>query len=191
MQDVKSGYLKYEDDLLKGFAVTYDSLDTSGEYFDKDTEFGFEKSTEIPLFYHHGMNGFIKKSKIGKINVRKTDEGLFFEAELDKRRKYIQEIQKLAKTQEGLGVSSGAVPHLIERERTNKGVYLKQWIIGEVSLTPTPAESLNVVKSLKKDRVLKAKEYYLKNKSLLNEIDEEPNNDYKDIIKMLNINNYL
>jgi HK97 family phage major capsid protein len=44
-----------------------------------------------------------------------------------------------------MGISSGAAGHLVERVKTNGGNFIAQWPIGEVSLTPTPAEPRNVV----------------------------------------------
>src|SRR5690606_17542093 len=44
---------------------------------------------------------------------------------------------------------SGALSHLVEREPAGKAAFIKSWFVGEVSLTPTPAEPRNSVVSLK------------------------------------------
>jgi hypothetical protein len=58
-------------------------------------------------------------------------------------------IQELAKSGK-LGYSSGATGHMVERKKMADGRYeITRWPIGEASLTPTPAEPMNMVKSLK------------------------------------------
>jgi hypothetical protein len=58
-------------------------------------------------------------------------------------------IQELAKSGK-LGYSSGATGHMVERKKMSDGRYeITRWPIGEASLTPTPAEPMNMVKSLK------------------------------------------
>jgi hypothetical protein len=64
----------------------------------------------------------------------------------DQYQKMIQELAKSGK----LGYSSGATGHMVERKKMSDGRYeITRWPIGEASLTPTPAEPMNMVKSLK------------------------------------------
>jgi len=64
----------------------------------------------------------------------------------DSYQKMIQELAKSGK----LGYSSGATGHMVERKKMADGRYeITRWPIGEASLTPTPAEPMNMVKSLK------------------------------------------
>jgi hypothetical protein len=160
MEYLKSGDLKVVDNVLSGYLVRFTSekdTDLDGEYFDKNTEFGFEKTTERPVFFHHGNNKHVKKIQIGNSKLTKTDDGIFIEAILKERSGYEQAILQLGKKSK-LGWSSGAVPNLIERD----GKYIKQWIIGEASVTHTPAEYRNITKSVNADKVQKAIDYILR-----------------------------
>jgi hypothetical protein len=160
MEYLKSADLKVVDNVLSGYLVRFTSAkdtDLDGEYFDKSTEFGFDKTTERPVFFHHGNNKHVKKVQIGNGKLTKTDDGIFIEAVLKERSGYEQAILQLGKKSK-LGWSSGAVPNLIERS----GNYIKQWIIGEASVTHTPAEYRNITKSYEANKLQKAINYILK-----------------------------
>ncbi len=74
---------------------------------------------------------------IGVIDTLKTDAtGVWAEAQLDLRKRYVRTVQKLVR--KGiLGWSSGSLPHLVEVADDG---HIKRWPIVEGSLTPTPAE---------------------------------------------------
>ncbi len=71
------------------------------------------------------------------------DDGIDVEIELDRRNKYVGDVMKLVKSG-ALGLSTGALSHLVVRD----GGEVKRWVVGEISLTPTPAEprTLSAVK---------------------------------------------
>jgi hypothetical protein len=56
-------------------------------------------------------------------------------------------IAKLCK-QGKMGYSSGAAGHMVERKSVGKASEITRWCIAEASITPTPAEYRNSVKSL-------------------------------------------
>jgi len=60
------------------------------------------------------------------------------------REDYEKAIEEMVRRKK-MGISSGAAGHLVERVKTEGGNFISQWPIGEVSLTPTPAEPRNVV----------------------------------------------
>lgn len=124
---------------------TADQPDLQGEYFTPETDFGLEWYTERPLIYHHGLDATVKAQPIGRIDTLKLDDvGLWMEAQLDQRNQYVQAILKLIE-RGALGLSSGAVPHLVEVVAGQ----IKKWVIIEGSATPTPAEPRTALSSLK------------------------------------------
>lgn len=123
-----------------GYLVVWGSpaqKDLQGEYFTPQTELGLDWYAQRPVLYHHGLDGNMQATVIGVIDTLKMDDtGLWAEAQLDMRKRYVQTVQKLV--ERGiLGWSSGSLPHLAEV--TDDG-WIKRWPIVEGSLTPTPAE---------------------------------------------------
>lgn len=121
--------------ILKGKGIVFGGRDVVGDYFTADTDFGpLENKINMPVFYDHSLNGI--KSSIGTLKAWiPTDDGIEVEIELDKRHKYIDKIMQLVK-KGALGLSTGALSHLVIRDNGE----LKRWIVGEISLTATPAE---------------------------------------------------
>ena len=116
--------------------------DLEGDYFTPDTFFG--ENTKATVVYHHGMDAKMGARRLGTGELKRDDAGLWMEAQLkmrDEYEKYIAEMVKQGK----LGYSSGAVGHLVERTPTGKANRIDTWIIGEASITPTPAEPRNIV----------------------------------------------
>jgi len=120
---------------LSGLGVVYGGEDLTGDRFSKDTDFGATRSfVGMPVYYDHALGGI--KSQIGTVKVwAPNDEGIDVQIELDRRHKYASDVMKLAESG-ALGLSTGALPHLVERVNGE----IKRWVVGEISLTPTPAE---------------------------------------------------
>jgi len=120
---------------LSGRGVVYGGEDLTGDRFSKDTDFGATRSfVGMPVYYDHALGGI--KSQIGTVKVwTPNDQGIDVQIELDRRHKYAADVMKLAESG-ALGLSTGALPHLVERV----GGEIKRWVVGEISLTPTPAE---------------------------------------------------
>ena len=192
--------LTINDNIIKGYAVVFDSVDLQNEYFTKNTFLGVEENSKTILMYNHGLDETLKRVPIGTtIKYAIDDYGLSFEAELkalnpnlwkelqiDDNQKYLEAIKDMIKGGH-LGVSSGAVGHSVIKSNNE----IKQWLIGELSLTPTPAEPKTFIKSdvidntietnlntqieAKAGRVLSQKNYdRLKTiKTIIDEIDSE------------------
>ena len=111
--------------------------DLEGEYFTPETELGLDWYPRRPVLYHHGLDEAVGSAVIGVIDKLKADAvGLWAEAQLDLRHKYINAVRRLVK-RGVLGWSSGSLPHLVEVAGDGR---IKRWPIVEGSLTPTPAE---------------------------------------------------
>jgi phage head maturation protease len=138
---------------VRGYLVRFGGQDLEGDYFTKNTDFGRPMSpgVRVPmnLYYHHGQDKTIGKSRIGLGFITMDDKGLWYESQVEMADQYQKMIQELAKSGK-LGYSSGATGHMVERKKMSDGRYeITRWPIGEASLTPTPAEPMNMVKSLK------------------------------------------
>lgn len=138
---------------VRGYLVRFGGQDLEGDYFTPQTDFGrpMKSGDRVPmnLYYHHGQDRTIGKSRIGTGYITMDDKGLWYEAQIEMADEYQKMIADLAKSGK-LGYSSGATGHMVERKKSADGRYeITRWPIGEASLTPTPAEPMNMVKSLK------------------------------------------
>jgi phage head maturation protease len=147
---IKSDRLGY----VKGYLVRFGdtkTADLEGDYFTQSTDYGFpmESGKRVPLnvYYHHGMDAQVGKKSIGTGYIKMDDTGLWYEAQLDLADEYGSMIAKLCK-QGKMGFSSGAAAHLVERKSMGGAAEITRWPIAEASITPTPAEYRNSVKSL-------------------------------------------
>ena len=129
-----------EGDRIGGYLVLYGSpamKDLQGEYFTNETELGLDWYDTRPVLYHHGLDGAIKAEVIGEIDTLRQDEvGIWAEAQLNIRKKYVKAIKKMIE-QGVLQWSSGSLPHLVVKSADG---FIRQWPIVEGSLTPAPAE---------------------------------------------------
>ena len=147
---IKSDRLGY----VKGYLVRFGdtkTADLEGDYFTKSTDYGFpiEAGKRVPLnvYYHHGMDAQVGKKSIGTGYIKMDDTGLWYEAQLDLADEYGSMIAKLCK-QGKMGFSSGAAAHMVERKSMGTAAEITRWPIAEASITPTPAEYRNSVKTL-------------------------------------------
>lgn len=136
---------------VSGYLVRFGSpndTDLENDYFTKSTDFGVDlsngKEAGIGLYYNHGMDSKIKTNKIGYAQIKMDDKGIWLRGQLDMADEYSKMIYEMAKMGK-LGLSSGAASHMVERERMGKSFEIKRWPVAEASLTPTPAESRNMV----------------------------------------------
>ena len=126
---------------------TDEDPDLTGEYFDKDTDYG--DLSQVDVYYQHGMDTKIGKRKLGRGTLALDDVGVWIEAQLNLRDEYEKAVYALAERGK-LGWSSGTAGHLIDREQKGNAQYIKAWPLGlDASLTPTPAEPRNTAISLK------------------------------------------
>jgi phage head maturation protease len=147
---IKSDRLGY----VKGYLVRFGDAkvtDLEGDYFTAKTDYGFPlmegKRVPLNVYYHHGMDSTVGKKSIGSGFIKMDAEGLWYEAQLDMADEYGKMIAKLCK-QGKMGFSSGAAAHMVERKSMGGATEIVRWPIAEASITPTPAEFRNSVKSL-------------------------------------------
>lgn len=123
-----------------GYLIVWGSpaqRDLHGEYFTPQTELAIDWFDRRPLLYHHGLDGELKAALIGVIDTLRADDiGLWAEAQLDLRQRYVQAVRRLIE-RGVLGWSSGSLPHLVE---VGADGAIRRWPVIEGSLTPTPAE---------------------------------------------------
>lgn len=128
------------DGRIGGYLVVWGSpqqRDLHGEYFTPQTDLGLDWYDRRPVLYHHGQDATLDAALIGAIDRLQPDDiGVWAEAQLDLRDRYVQIIHNMI-AQGTLGWSSGSLPHLVQVEANGR---IKRWIIVEGSLTPTPAE---------------------------------------------------
>lgn len=120
---------------IRGRGIVYGGRDLQGDTFTAQTDLGDSRSmVGLPVYYDHALGTM--RGQIGTVKAWiPEDDGIDVEIELDRNNKYIQQILQLVKKGK-MGLSTGALSHLVER----KSGELKRWIVGEISLTPTPAE---------------------------------------------------
>ncbi len=121
--------------LIAGYGIVFGGSDLAGEQFTAHTDFGLLRAVRgMPVHYDHAQR--MLRQRIGQVQAVQLDAtGLFFTVELDRHAAYLETILELIE-RGALGFSTGALAHLIERQQHT----ITRWIIGELSLTPTPAE---------------------------------------------------
>ena len=139
------------DGKVRGYLVRFGGEDLVGDYFTPQTDFGRPlvkgAGFALNLYYHHGADPLIGKTCIGTGVVKMDDKGLWMESQIDLANEYGAMVAKLGKRAQ-LGYSSGEAGHLVERKAVGSRQEITRWCIGEASITPTPCEPLNTVKSM-------------------------------------------
>lgn len=129
-----------------GYLVLFsdeDTPDLDGDFFTKDTDFGFEpgERKKTPVWFNHRAPVKTKdgktvavREKIGEGYLSIDSKGVLIDAILYEREQYEEAL-------EALGWSSGTAGHLVNREPRKKSYFVKTWLLGlDASLTPRPAE---------------------------------------------------
>lgn len=137
-----------------GYLVVFDTHDASNlkDKFTAATDFDIENGDRRSVYYNHGLDGTIKRTRLGSATLQIKDAGVWIEGEIKKRSDYLKtHAEKIADgIKNGVfGLSSGAPAHLVEREKCSGGHEVKMWPIAEASITPTPAEPMTTCVSLK------------------------------------------
>lgn len=137
--------------VLEGKAIVFGSerspdISSFKDFFTADTYVHPEESFVTPLFLEHGLS---YRKPIGKALVYKTEHGWDATAELDLNNPVIKSRFPEIKAG-GWGFSSGAVGHVVDREKKSNGTHhIVQWAVGELSITKTPAEPKALIHSVK------------------------------------------
>ncbi len=140
-----------ENGVVTGMGIVFGSPsepDQSAErdFFTPETFIQTKTSFEVPLYHNHG---FPIKRQIGEATLTKTDSGWKAEAKIDLEDPLGKEVYKAVKSSQ-YGFSTGALAHLVQREgKENNTNFLSMWPVGELSLTPRPAERKAVVQAVK------------------------------------------
>jgi HK97 family phage major capsid protein len=161
------------DGRLGGHLIVYGdpaTPDIEGDFFTPETAFDFEDGDSRPVYYLHGLDGALKKRRIGRATLRRDALGVWIEAQLDLRDEYERALYDLAQAG-ALGWSSGAAAHLVERQRVGKSQRVHKWAIAEASLTPTPAEPRARVVALKSLKMEDAMEHTQEYEGLRAQLD--------------------
>ena len=133
------------DGWVEGPAVVFspggDVRDAVGDYFERDTDFGWEGSETRAAMYQHGQDGTLGKKLLGVdakgwFKDRIDDVALWVKHQLDLRDEWEKAIYELVEMGK-MGLSSGTAQHALVRWDNGK---LVRWPIVEISYTPTPAE---------------------------------------------------
>jgi 2'-5' RNA ligase len=141
-----------DDGHVEGYLVRFGSAkdtDLEGEFFTKDTDFGFEDGDDLdiymksPIYYAHALDPVLSNRKIGKVKMKRDQVGVWVEGQLNLSDEYEKQIQMMAKAGK-LGWSSGTAPHLVSTKSVGKATEILSWQLGlDASLTPRPAEYRN------------------------------------------------
>lgn len=126
--------------IVEGYLVPFsssDDRDLHHEWFDADTELHLDDHPAVGLrvLYQHGLDETMGVKRVGTIIKSKVDDlGVWVQAQLDLHSDYQRMVYELA--EKGvLGWSSGALPQSVKVEDG----HIKEWMLIEGSLTPTPA----------------------------------------------------
>jgi hypothetical protein len=152
-----------DDGEFEGYLMRWGSpgqTDVSAErdYFTRETELGRAiKSGTLDVYYGHalpeisGIKNALADTPIGETTEAKADdEGLWIKGQLDLRKRYVERLYREGIKAGQMGLSSGAVSHLVRRERQANGSNkVVRWPVYEASITPTPAEPRTAVYSVK------------------------------------------
>ena len=128
---------------IAGYGILFTAEpDLQGERFTKSTNIGMSVGDHRDIYYRHGAHPIIQDRELGTATLKEIDEaGAFFEGELNLRDDYEKYIYKLAQLGK-LGWSTGALSHLLKKEKKDQGpTDIQRWIVGEISLTPNPVEA--------------------------------------------------
>jgi hypothetical protein len=141
------------DGKIGGYLVRFtdeNDLDMEGEYFDEQTDYGGDPvPTSGTVYYQHGLDKKMGKRRLGTASHTLDEFGIWAETQLKLRDEYEKFIYAMAEKGK-LGWSSGTANHLVERQVTGKGTWIKTWPIGlDDTLTPVPAEPRNITIPLK------------------------------------------
>jgi hypothetical protein len=146
-------------DEIKGYTFLWGNpalTDVEFEYFTKDSNFwdaSLGKAAR-PLTWDHAQDEEFKAAPvIGQImDFGDDDIGRWYVAKLDRSHKYRKAIDALIEAGK-LGTSSDSAPQYVQRVKTGKSTWLKEWPWFASALTDCPAEprmidSLEFLKSM-------------------------------------------
>jgi HK97 family phage major capsid protein len=124
--------------------------DLAGDFFTRATDFDLKDGERVTLYYNHGLDPVLKRRKLGTGTLHADDAGIWMDAQLTLRDAYERRLYEDGISAGKMGLSSGTLPHLVEREPVGKAKRILTWPLGkDASITPTPAEPCLQVTALK------------------------------------------
>lgn len=132
------------DGRISGYLVLFGDAgqtDLAGDYFSRETDFDIRDGERVTLYYNHGLDPVLKRRTLGEGTLRADDAGIWMEAQLNLRDAYERRLYEDGIRAGKMGLSSGTLPHLVEREAVDGARHIRKWPLGkDASITPTPAE---------------------------------------------------
>lgn len=134
---------------VAGYLVTFGSPSTADltpmkDFFSAATDFDidWDEGAKASVYFEHGQDDVLKKTRLGRGTLTKTDAGIWIDAYLERRADYEAYVEQLlgAAKDGKLGWSSGSAAHLLERERVGGAHHVKRWPIIDATMTFTPAD---------------------------------------------------
>ena len=134
-----------------GYAIVYtgpNDLDLDGQFFSKDTDFWLPQGNEgfVWPIYGHGQDPTLKNKRFSSEpwKVHEDDAGLWMEGQLEIADKYDEMVLEKGIKPGKMGLSTGALSHLVSVSRTKEGPdgaeHIDDWPVYENSITPQPSE---------------------------------------------------
>jgi hypothetical protein len=134
-----------------GYAIVYtgpNDLDLDGQFFSKDTDFWLPQGSKgfVWPIYGHGQDPTLKNKRFSSKpwKVREDDAGLWMEGQLEIADKYDEMVLEKGIKPGKMGLSTGALSHLVSVSRTKEGPdgaeHIDDWPVYENSITPQPSE---------------------------------------------------
>lgn len=135
---------------VSGYLVIFGTpsdADFDGDFFTKETDFGFTGEVKTPVYYHHGLDKTLKLRRLEKeATIGIDDVGVWIKTQLALRDEYEQAIDEMLIKRKKAGWSSGTASHLVERKAVGNAKQITRWHLGlDASITPTPNDYRNVV----------------------------------------------
>lgn len=129
------------------FGGPFDGKDLDGEFFAPDTDLCLDWFDQRPALYDHGTDPATKAEVVGRVVHHEIRaDGVWATTQLDRKHRYHAAITSLVE-RGALGYSSGAMPHLVQKDQGSGKLTRWPWV--ELSLTPTPANPDAVVYRVK------------------------------------------
>ena len=141
-----------EGGIVEGLGIVFGSSDQPDQspykdFFTEESYINRKNTFEVPLYYNHGIG--LYDEEIGEAVLTKSSQGWDVVAQLDLTNPTAERVYEAVKAKPH-GFSTGALSHLVKRvKKENDTNWLKRWNVGEISLTPTPAERNAVVQAVK------------------------------------------
>ena len=177
--------------IIEGLAYPFRGRDTYGTFFSARTNFHWDlfpdviptaTRAESPLYvrpatYHHGFEPAFGLERIGGWSpVRMDDDGVWVQAQIDKRKDYYATRIKPLLDANALGLSGGSAEHSVRIDQ--KSGEIMEWPAYEVALTPVESNPLAQIAARAGDAVRIVSEAATRRDISKEERDAMPDSDF-------------